>query len=187
MNNLLLRRRMMMAGGSPTPSPLPAGYTQKIIGVVSGTKAIDTGITAYYSDIVRVETNLLWHNVGTSLRQLCGNELQPWWGCDKGKFNYSGSLTPSTPAKNTVLTVDTWYYIDVAMPTSGSFEPLTLFTLNNNNIKKSNYQCFMDMKDLCNIYINDVLVFGGIPCSNPSNVDGLYDTVNQEFHPLISY
>ena len=187
MGALLNRRRYM---GSGVVSPLPPSYKPiEYLGVESGNYYVDTGIITELSSTYRFVTKALFYSAGTR-RQLNGNLYEPWFGCDQGKFNYSGSITPSTPTRNTRLSANTWYDIDVSSPSKNNVKHrLFIFTLCNPGATaspNSTYQCQMAFK-ICDIYDNGTLVRHLIPCRNPNNVEGMYDTVEGQFHALTSY
>lgn len=181
---------LMQAGGSPTPSPLPVGYTQIELSVTSGRYYIDTGLIAKTNSIYRFVTKAKFNNVNPSFRQLNGNDYNPWWGCDRGSLRYYRVAGQCTPADNTPLVADIWYDMDFTLTTWQSPNRIILYTLNNAGVNVSpngTFQSYMAYKDFFQIYEDGIQILHLIPCTNPNNVEGMYDTVNQEFHPLISY
>ena len=185
----LLNRRRYMGGG--VVSPLPPGYKPiEYLGVESGNYYVDTGIITELSSTYRFVTKALFYSAGTR-RQLNGNLYEPWFGCDQGKFNYSGSITPSTPTRNTQLSANTWYDIDVSSPSKNNIKHrLFIFTLcdpGTTASPNSAYQCQMAVKSFYDIYENNVLIRHLIPCIYSNISKGMYDLIDNEFHPLTSY
>lgn len=185
---MINRRRQM----EDTLNRLPTGYTRlEELSVVSGNKYIDTGALTTPSKKYKFVTKIKYYSISGSLRQLCGCEFEPWWGCDKGKFNYSGNLTPAIPEKNTILSTDTWYNVEVIIPAvNNGSQRILLFTLNNRGTTlapRNIYQCQMAFKDFCDIYEESTLIRHLIPCKNSNNEEGMYDTIKREFHALTSY
>lgn len=186
----LLRRRVMGGGGNE--NPLPPGYTPiQYLSVENGNYYVDTGIVTKLSSTYKFVTKAMFYTVVNTKRQLIGNLYEPWFGCDKGKFSYSGLITPSTPAKSTSFSANTWYDINVSAPSkSNASHRLLVFTVGNQGTSISpnaTYQCQMAIKSFYDIYENDVLVRHMIPCKNSNNINGMFDLIDNEFHPLTSY
>lgn len=182
---MLNRRRVMGA-----KSLLPSGYTQlEELSVTSGRKYLDTGTVSKKNVEVRHVTKAKWYSsILSSNRQLNGYNYAPYWGANKGKFEVFQNISP-TPSAGTLLVSNTWYDIDVTFNrTQGIGGRIFLFTLSHsNNAPLAEYKCYMSFKDYYDIYEDGVLVRHLVPCINPNNVEGMYDTVEGQFHALISW
>ena len=184
---ILSRRRYM----GKVNNILPSGYTQlEELSVVSGNKYVNTSFVGARNGVYRFVTSVKYYSNSSSDRQLCAaNESQPWWDCDKGKFKYSDETRNPITAPNTVVETNTWYDVDATMKANAGSGLFLLFTLNkpNSGLNPLNtYQCQMAIK-IWDIYDNGTLVRHLIPCRNPNNEEGMYDTVEGQFHALTSY
>ena len=181
MGTLLNRRRYMGGGGS---QPLPPGYTQLSELSVANDESLWVVTDVPFANVEwRLVFTAKYYSISTSQRQLCGWEDDPWFGCDKGKWNFSGTLVSTNIPKNTQLAVDTWYDFDLTVTprTYTSNVRLGIFRCNGANNKL--YQSHMSVKSF-QAYSNDVLVGDFVPCKNPDNEKGLYNLVTNVFSKL---
>ena len=115
MGTLLNRRRYM----GKVNSILPPGYTQlSELSVANDESLWVVTDVPFASGIWRFVFTAKYYSINTSQRQLCGWELEPWFGCDKGKWNLGGGLASTNIPKGTQLAVDTWYDFDLTLKRS---------------------------------------------------------------------
>ena len=181
-------------------SVLPTGYTQVEYLESTGTQYIDTGFKPTGNTKVKIKVQL---PTQTNVQQgIFG--VRPG---DTGRFgvftgtrvdalrvnyNIGGALGGSTTAipnfnatnvneieVSNKLIVNDVLVSEVNKTSFQSSVNLYLFTNNNNGTPQLEMQ---GMIWYCKIWDNDVLVRNFIPCKNPSNVAGMYDTVNGVFY-----
>ena len=179
---------------------LPVGYQQVEYIESTGTQYIDTGFKPTGNTKVKIKVQL---PTQTNVQQgIFG--VRPG---DTGRFgvftgtrvdalrvnyNTGGALGGSTTAipnfnatnvneieVSNKLIVNDVLVSEVNKTSFQSSVNLYLFTNNNNGTPQLEMQ---GMIWYCKIYDNDVLVRNFIPCKNPSNVVGMYDTVNGVFY-----
>ena len=180
MGTLLNRRRYMGGGGS---QPLPPGYTQlSELSVANDESLWVVTDVPFASGEWRFVFTAKYYSISTSQRQLCGWEMDPWFGCDKGKWNFSATLVSTNIPKNTQLAVDTWYDFDLTVTrTMTTTFKLGIFRCNGTSNQL--YQSHMGVKSF-QAYLNGVLKGDFVPCNNPDNEKGLYNLVTNVFSKL---
>lgn len=196
MDTLLRRRSMMAAGGGVTPGRLPSGYTEIEYIENPSTARIDTGISGASS----------WSFTAQLTGTLSGN------ACVFGSYTTGGhffAVIYSQSSKwglgasagqysSVVSTTKTYIEVDVASArkmdarigsesitrtgTSDVTGNLLLFAADNTGDYTFPGRMYGDVVGTK----NGVVVFHGVPCTNPNNVAGLYDLVSATFFPSSS-
>ena len=186
-------------------SKLPIGYTELEHIRSTGTQYIDTGVIGNEKTAFELNVNLL--NLDVTYPALFGSRKSTtnnFIGLSTAgnylvRFMYGNTLSETNFTSNIYWTsyignfhkfsldlynqkarIDNNEYI-VQRPSAFSTQySMCIF---NQKIagNMSNYPTTMMLKE-CKIWDNGVLVRNFIPCKNPSNVVGLYDTVNDVFY-----
>lgn len=181
-------------------SKLPTGYTQVEHIRSTGTQYIDTGFKATGNTKVKIkvqlptQTNVQQGIFGVRTGDTGRFGVFTGSRVDALRVNYNtggalGGSTTAIPNFNATnvneievsnkLIVNDVLVSEVNKTSFQSSVNLYLFTNNNNGTPQ------LEMEGMiwyCKIWDNDVLVRNFIPCKNPSNVVGLYDTVNDVFY-----
>lgn len=190
------RRRLMCVqqhGG------LPAGYQEVEYIESTGTQYIDTGV--YPNNLTDVECKFMYN-------QLTGNTASSVFGVRDSDGTVkqflmsvsSGTLWIVNGLNNTNISgitplVNTEYILRIT-PRKAYWNGTEILNMNKSIANCPNYSMFMFGRNTrsgfanqfsgkiyyLKIYEAGVLVRNFIPCKNPSNVIGMYDTVNDVFY-----
>ena len=174
-------------------SKLPIGYTELEHIRSTGTQYIDTGIKA--NNNIKILGTFAIVNTSADRNYICGcfsnNNSRTQFSYSTNAFYGWGANYNNTAHLSVDTNIHTFemsytnFKLDnniIYIPNSNNFSDnvnIYLFALNGNGeiLSKSDIK-ILNLK----IYNNNVLVRNFIPCKNPSNVIGLYDTVNDVFY-----
>ena len=181
---------------------LPVGYTQVEYLESTGTQWIDTGLKMYNNseidlcfsfDVMQVNCSIFGSRASSTENNFAISSSTS----DPISLDFGSYLTSRASYKNPVI--NTKYICTISKSLRAVYdENRTLLASNTNlisadNVTPSNALIFDTVGGFstnklkgkvyyCKIWENGVLVRNMIPCKNPSNVVGMYDTVNGVFY-----
>jgi hypothetical protein len=195
--NIYLDEPLRKTSKLPT-GKLPTGYTQVEYIRSTGTQYIDTNFIP--NQDTRIKVKIMTKDISGMVNKTVFGSRESanseHYGVTMGNGSQNSWWTgygTSSISTNSYALRDTLYEIEknknvtilngsvLATHQSQTFtcpSNLYLFCMNQSDPKfYSNIELY-----LCKIWDNDVLIRNFIPCKNPSNVIGMYDTVNDVFY-----
>ena len=161
---------------------LPSGYRRLTYIVGNGNQYIDTGLTVQKSDSWRyiLEADL----VSSDNYAGCNGYLQYQAKIGNGVKSEIDivykNVTETITVNGTQVSSQSWSSY------SGTNVKIGILKLGGANNSWYSSAAQSGKIYSCKIYKSDVLVRDFVPCSNPSNVAGLYDLVDNKFYPSAS-
>ena len=192
-SNLQVGQMYFKEYNTPTPGPLPAGYTQVKYLQSSGTQYIDTGFKPNQNTAIMIDLDLdgsfsqycspFGARDGNTARfQAYTNNVYATWSACYATVQKSISKA-ITGRRNISLNKNT-FSVDEASATfaSASFQlQYNMWIFATNNSGTAQYLCKAKIYS-AQIYDDGVLIRNFVPARNASGTLGLYDTVNGTFY-----
>ena len=184
--------RSISGGGSS--GVLPAGYTLLEYIESSGTQHINTKfvpdsnsrvvVTVKFDSVPTAHAGLFGSRTGTTEQFWCYYRYSDLTFATRYGTNQDIKISAASTQKNVVemdkntLVVNGNVVEGSAQTFTGQYE-MYLFSVNQSGATQNTASFSLYS---CQIYDNDVLVRDYLPCRNPENEVGLYDTVTKEFY-----
>ena len=181
-------------GGGGSSGVLPAGYTLLEYIKSSGTQHINTKflpdsnsrvvVTVKFDSVPTAHAGLFGSRTGTTEQFWCYYSYNDLTFATRYGTNADIKISATSTQKNVVEMNRNKLVVNGAMvegskQTFAGQHEMYLFSVNQSG-ETQNTSSFCLYS--CQIYDNDVLVRDYLPCRNPENEVGLYDTVTKEFY-----